>query len=337
MDPIVTVVREQKVKAWPDDDGKPARGADKAYAMPLSQALQRSYTTDAHFAQYATPNSRRLKSAAAEQELDVRIDVLVLDVDCKEVHGKGKPVPDEWRADVRTKALALRAAHHGMFFYETRGGARIIYRQPVPYFISSLADAADWKRDYAITCAYLQRVFGIEADPACADWTRLFRLPRATREKSPSPEDWAMAGNPSNVGALWFEPSEEDRTAAMELLPRAFEQPKQMRKVEPYSGRCDGYGVFFHALSARGGVFRQHRAGAYVVQCPNESSHTSGKTGDGSTILFLPGPGEVLGWPHCLHAHCQSLSIKDWLSCFSEHEIASARAAAGLPDRRRTA
>lgn len=331
-DPLVTVVREQKVTAWPDD-GRPIRAMDKAYVMPLSRALTRLFSTDAHLAQYISPNGRRLRTAAAEADIAVRMDVLVLDMDCKQVHGTKDEPPAEWRADNRNKILALRAAHQGLVFYETRGGARVVYRQPVPYFVDSLEAAADWKRDYAITCAYLKRVFDIEADPACADWTRLFRLPRATRDGKDAPEPWPLAGDPHNVQALWFEPHEEDRAAAMELLPRAFET-KQVRKAVTPTGHCDGYGVFFHALSARGGVFRQHRPGTYIVQCPNESAHTSGKTGDSSTILFLPGPGEVLGWPHCLHAHCQSLSIKDWLSCFSDQEIDAARVAAGLPVRR---
>jgi len=333
MDPLVTVVREQKVKGWPDDDGLEPRDTDRAYVLPLSQALQRTYSTDAHMAQYATHNSRRLKTAAVHYDISARIDVLVLDVDCKETHGTKDPTPDAWRVDVRMKMLALRAAHPGFFMYDTKGGSRIVYRQPVPYFISSPEDAADWKRDYAITVAYVARVFGIEADPACADWTRLFRLPRATRAPAQPPENRALAGDPGKIASLWFEPHDEDRAAAMELLPRAFEA-KQVRKAPIASAYCDGYGVFFHAISARRGVFRQHRPGTYIVQCPNESAHTSGKTGDSSTILFLPGPGEVLGWPHCLHAHCQSLSIKDWLRCFSDYELDAAREAAGLPVRR---
>lgn len=337
MDPLVTVVQEQKVVGWPDDPGFWPRPMDRAYLMPLSQALTRTFRTDAHLAQYQTPNSRRLKVSAADSGIIARIDALVLDVDCKTVHGTKAAVPDEWRADIRMKMLALKSAHPGMFYYETRGGSRIVYRQPVPYFIDSLEAAADWKRDYAITCAYFKRVFDIEVDPACADWTRLFRLPRATRDGRGESEDWPCAGDPCNVQALWFEPHDEDRAAAMELLPRAFE-PKRVRKVHPLpSYGCDGYGVFFHALSARGGVFRRHRAESFVVACPNETAHSSGKTGDSSTILFLPGHGEVLGWIHCLHAHCQHLSVKDWLRCFSDHEIESAREAAGLPPRRKSA
>lgn len=331
MDPLVTVVREQKVVAWPDD-GRPVRAMDKAYVMPLSRALTRLFSTDAHLAQYITPNGRRLRTAAAEADITVRMDVLVLDMDCKQVHGTKDEPPPEWRADNRNKILALRAAHQGLVFYETRGGARVVYRQPVPYFVDSLEAAADWKRDYAITCAYLKRVFDIEADPACADWTRLFRLPRATRDGKDAPEPWPLAGDPNNVHALWFEPHDEDRAAAMELLPRAFE-PKQVRKAVTPTGYCDGYGVFFHALSARGDVFRQHRTGAHVIRCPNESAHTGGKTGDTSTILYLPGPGDVLGFVWCLHAHCQHLGAKDWMRCFSDNEIDAAREAAGLPTR----
>ncbi len=339
MDPLVTVFRTKFLRSWPDDAApanRKLRSMDMNHTsvMPLSRALADSWTTDAHFAAYATPNGYRMNVAALREEIQLRIDVLVLDMDCGEVHGQGKAVPDSWRADIRNKMLAMRAAHPGGMYYETKGGSRIVYRQPVPYFLSCEEDAADWRRDYAITCAYLKRMFDIDADPSCADWTRLFRVPRATRDNNRAPESWPMAGDPHNVASIWFEPIEEDRAAAMELLPRAFEA-KQVRDIKPaVTGYSDGYGVLYHALRSRGDVFRQHKSSSFIVRCPNERNHSSGKTGDSSTILFLPGNGDSLGWVHCLHAHCVHMGAKDWLRCFSPHEIDSAREAAGLPARR---
>jgi hypothetical protein len=332
-EPLVTVMREQKIAGWPDEEGRTARDVDRAYVLPLSKALTRQYTTDAHFAQYCTPNGRRLRMAAAETTISVQMPIIVLDVDCKETHGTSEPTPTSWRADTRQKMLALRSAHPSLFFYETKGGLRVIYRQPVPFLIECAADALEWKRDYAITCAYLKRVFDIEADVACADWTRLFRLPHATRKPGSPPESWPTAGDPARIEALWFEPEDEDRELAKTLLPRAFEEPRQEQSFTPYTGG-DGYGVLYHLLRNRGHIVRPFGRGGYVIRCPNHEQHSSGRIGDRSTVLYLPQHGQTLGKLHCLHGHCQHQSPSDWLRMFADHEITAAREAAGLPVRR---
>jgi len=330
-EPMVTVIQEQKIMAWPDEPGAKPRAKDRAYVLPLSKAIARAYSTDAHFAQYISPNGRRLRSEAVSHGVSARIDVLVLDVDCKEVHGTSEPVPAEWRVDLRMKMLALRAAHAGLLYYETKGGARIVYRQPVPVVIASKEDASQWKQDYATTVAYLRRTFGIEADPACADWTRLFRLPHATRKPGGAPEDWPVAGDPCNVEALWFTPSDEDVEEAKTILPRAFEE-KIVKSFTPCNS--DGFGVLYYALRNRGHLIRAFKQNTFLIRCPNESSHSSGRTGDSSTVLYLPGPGDTLGYIHCLHAHCQALAAKDWLRMFTDSEINAAREAAGLTGRK---
>jgi hypothetical protein len=328
MDPLVTIMRQAKVVGWPDDPGKSPRREDSAYVVPLSQALQRAYRSDAHFTQYATPIGRRLRTTALDRDVTVQLPVLVLDFDCAETHATSKPATDAWRTDNRTKMLALRSAHPGMFFYETRGGSRVVYRQPVPSVVSTAQDALEWRRDYAITIAYLARVFDLHADPACADWTRLFRLPHATRGNAKQPEDWPTAGDPANIAALWFEPTEEDRAAAVKLLPKAFEELKVVRSFEPCT--ADGYGLLYHALRGRGDLIRPFKRNGFFIRCPNEQQHTSGKTGDTSTVLFLPPAGEVIGAVWCLHAHCQALQLRDWLRCFAQHELDAAREAAGI-------
>lgn len=328
-DPLVTVLREQKVKGWPDDDGKEPRADDKAYVLPLSRALSRTYKTDAHLAQYVTPNGRRMKTAAASQEdIAVQMHVIVFDVDCEASHGKGVATPISWRAEVRERVLALVSAHPGAVYYDTKGGARIIYRLPIPHVITCPEDALQWKQDYAITAAYLRRVFGVEADMACADWTRLFRLPFATRQPGGEPEKWDTSENFDSVASLWFEPTDEDHALARELLPRAFEERAE-RPFTPYTGG-DGYGVFFHALRARGHIVRPHGRNGYVIRCPNHEQHSSGRIGDRSTLLYTPSnSSESLGWINCLHGHCQHQKPRDWLRMFADHEISAAQAASG--------
>lgn len=330
-EPYVTVMQHAKVNGWPDEPGRRPRPEDRAYVLPLSKALTREYTTDAHFTAYCAPNDRRLKTTALDH-IAVRMDCLVVDVDCEEVHGKGVAAPDSWRADIREKMLALLSTHRGGYYFETRGGSRIVYRQPVPMVIATPEDAQSWKQDYAVTAAYLKRTFEIDADPACADWTRLFRLPRATRKAGSGPEQWPMVGNAANVAPLWFEPSAEDLEEAAKILPRAFEEQKSTRSYEPYLG--GGNGLLYYALRNRGHVIRPFKSNAFLIQCPNEAQHTSGKRGDTSTVLFAPTGGQALGMVWCMHGHCQALKAKDWLRFFSTSELDAAREAAGLPPRR---
>jgi len=327
MDPLVTVMEGARAMGWPDEKPVLMRRQDHALVMPLSQALTKSYRTDAHFTAYATPNGRRLKMTALEHTA-VRIDVLVFDVDCEEVHGKGVPAPAAWRAESREKMLALRAAHRGFYYYESRGGMRIIYRQPIPFVLTSMDDARQWRQDYAVTAAYFKRCFDLDVDPACADWTRLFRLPRATRTAGAGPEDYPTAGDAAEVASLWFEPTDDDLADAQKILPRAFEERKHVGTFEPCS--ADGYGVFYYAMRSRGLLIREFRTGVFVVRCPNEANHSCGKTGDRSTFLYLPNAGQPMGWINCLHAHCANMQTRDWLRLFSDSELSAAKSAAGL-------
>lgn len=332
--PLVTVFQEQRVSGWPDPPGRRLRPKDRGYVVPLATALTRSFTTDAHFVQYESPIARRMNSESLGTGHVMRSHVIVFDIDCEDTHGTSDEVPHTWRQENRERVLALRAAHPGSAFYETRGGSRIIYRQPLPTEISTQDDAASWKQDYAVMVAYLGRVFDIHADYACADWTRFFRCPRATRKPGGKPEDRAFAGDPHNIEPLWIVPDADDLATAKAKLKNAFDPPKVVLPATGTASTCDGYGVLFHALRARGDVFREYKRGTYLIRCPNEAQHSSGKTGDTSTMIYLPAHGQSLGHIKCLHGHCVGLNAKDWLRMFSQGEIDDARNAAGISPKR---
>ena len=57
-------------------------------------------------------------------------------------------------------------------------------------------DKEAWRERYRRELLYLARRFGIEGDPACADWTRLYRLPHTTRDEGGKPEDLPTEGDP---------------------------------------------------------------------------------------------------------------------------------------------
>lgn len=320
---LVTVLRSPHLKGWPKNE----QGGQTDLVL-LSQALVQAYSTDAHFAQYQSPIRRRLTKGAAERLGSVTLDVISFDVDCPETHGTPTPAPESWREQERDKLRALWAVHPGMFAYETRGGYRFLYRQPLPTLITNAADALSWSQDYTICRMYLHRCFGFEIDKSCADWQRLFRLPRATRDGKDRPEDWPMYGNPESIATLVIEPSELDLSNA-----RACKAFKKRKVLDLKPCRSDGHGLLYHALSARRDILGPHEGG-YLIRCPRESAHSCGSTGDTSTVLYLPANGKELGFIYCKHSHCVELSVRDWLRCFSDSELDAARERAGI---RRTA
>jgi hypothetical protein len=276
--------------------------------------MTRAYTTDAHFAQYTSPSRRRLSRAALAHEV-ATIDVIVFDIDCPEVHGSPEPAPAAWFADIHAKLIDLFHAHPKAFFYHTRGGCRVFYMQPVPVTISCPEDEAQWSTDYAITLAYLSRVFGIVGDKSCGDWTRLFRLPRVTREGELV--ELEMYGDPADIGPLAFTPAPEDIAAAAKVV-----RPR----VAPPSGPAvvtDGRGALYRALSSRGDILAA-KGDAYVIRCPREKHHSTGRTGDGSTLLYPPSGQHTLGAIHCLHSHCTGLDARSWRAEFTTSELKGA-------------
>ncbi|MDB4988673.1 MAG: helicase, phage-associated protein [Myxococcaceae bacterium] len=319
----VTVMRDRYVRSWPDKPGKPA--GERSYVMPLGKALTRSYTSDAHFTSYASPVGRRLSRDALSQT-PVQMTCVVFDVDCDETHGSSQPAPEEWRQQLRAKMAGLHEDHPSSYFYETRGGARIVYTLSTSVVLTGPPDEAQWRQQYAVALAYLARRYGIRGDPACGDWTRLFRLPCATRDPAIGPECRLVVGDAGCIGPMMIKATTADVLAAKRAT-KVFDD-RRVLSFEP-SGVI-GDGLLFHALSARGYVARQHDAKSYVVRCPNEAEHSSGHTADGSTLLYRSAAGEEVGAICCLHAHCSGLRVQDWLKMFSRSELDAARLAAGI-------
>ena len=317
----VTVLRDKYAKGWPRHEH-----GEAGYVMDLGRALELSYRTDAHFTAYKTPNARRLVVEAIEALGAIELTTTVFDVDCPEVHGTPAPVPDAWRADLRAKVRALSAAHPGAYFYETKGGARIVYAQAEPTVLRTQADAIGWRQEYAIAVAHLADAFGIIADPACADWQRHYRLPHATREAGGKPENRPTLGDPRQIGSLTIDPSAASIVAA-KSQSKAF---KTRRVLKFVPGSDGGDGLLYHLLRAQNSLVRQHGREAFVIRCPFERQHSTGSTGDGSTLLYLPAAGHQIGAVHCLHGHCAGRTVRDWLGAFSETEIVEARRAAGI-------
>jgi hypothetical protein len=312
---VISVMRTKFIKSWPSP-------GERAYHLSTEDAFTRQYASDAHFCQYTSPHRRRLCRAALKAGAVATINVIALDLDCPTVHGTKAPAPDAWRDEVTVQVGELAKTHPGPFLYHTRGGARLVYRQPAPVTIATDRDEAQWSLDYVITAAYLARAFGLIADAACIDWTRLFRLPRACRDGKV--EDYPMYGDPSQIQPLVFIPDPADHTHV-----EATHKPRKAHVAAQgpaYIG--DGCGVFYHALRARGDVLRGHALG-HVIRCPRERHHSSGVTGDGSTLLWAPSGTQTMGAIHCLHSHCTGMTAKEWHREFTRDEMYAADVAAG--------
>jgi predicted P-loop ATPase len=66
-------------------------------------------------------------------------------------------------------------------------------------------------------------------------------------------------------------------------------------------------------LHEQGRVLGEDRDGALIIACPWEEEHTTGETGDGSTVWFPAGTnGHDKGHFKCLHGHCAGRSDSDF-------------------------
>jgi hypothetical protein len=289
--------------------------------VPVARALSGTFSTDAHFAAYASENGRRLGSSAVDAGLFPEMTSVVLDVDYALAHSADEEVPEAWRRELCDKVRQLDAVHPGAFYYETRGGGRVVYLLPKPFRIEFGGSARQWKQTYAVCLAYVARRFGIEADPACSDWTRLYRLPFVVRDDQE--ERRPTFGDPLRIGKLSIatHATDADLKAAHRLIPKAF---ATWKKIE-YEPNGD-LGLFFYLLQARGWIVSDHPTkDIWLVRCPNEGAHSKGSTGDSSTVLYPACVGKELGAIHCKHTHCENIMPMQWLNFFTEDELFDAQ------------
>lgn len=331
-EPLVGIVAHPRTPAWPAAPHPRREGElltpGRAYRVPLSVALERRWTADAHAMAYAHPSGRRLR-APALQTTEVRLTSFWLDVDCPDVHGSKRPAPTEWLERQRQRfAEHARRTGSAPAVYATRGGVRAVYSMTAdPFTVRNDRDAKEWRRLYSTAVCWLERVSGIRADIACGDWQRLYRLPNVVRDgesRAPAfidlvaPGQWVMDVEPCDI------------EAARQRAPRAFGVAK-VRDVTPCAS--SGFGLFYHLLQLDGAILHPRGNGCYVVRCPNEREHTSGVSGDGSTLLYLPHAGSEVGCIACLHSHCQSKRGADWLRHWSHDERDRARDVGGISSR----
>ncbi len=203
--PYVPVLTDKQSKGWPEHEvGRPAM------YMPLFEALERRWSSDAHFASYSAPGQPR-RLARPESILamadrgGIAMVLAVFDLDAPD-----HKASEEWGVGQLESIEAARRAHPGLFVYQTRGGYRLVWRLGTPVLLRTAECAGRWRLRYQRWCCYLARAFGLVADPSCADWTRLYRLPHATREEGGTPEERPSWGDPREVGPFDVDPEGTD-------------------------------------------------------------------------------------------------------------------------------
>ncbi|MFH1498801.1 MAG: hypothetical protein ABII82_13350 [Verrucomicrobiota bacterium] len=207
---LVTVLDRRETSGWDGDldpERRPvkARGKDGAVlpvrwwpTLPIGEALARRWTTDAHLVCYHTatdgevrPTCPRTNKAALDSGAlaavgaVLRLGVVLVDVDAPD-----HAATPEWREDqARLREALPPGLRAGMGGYATRGGYRLVWTLPEALTPDAFETIA--ARLHATLAGH-----GIEADPACKDWTRLYRLPFVVRDGDPQrwPADLARLG-----------------------------------------------------------------------------------------------------------------------------------------------
>lgn len=302
--PLIPVLGNSHYRAWPT---RPEGG--RARYLPLGEALTQKYKTDAHAAAYSLPSVERRLDSDAPTKHPIPMVAVIFDVDGHEVPAEGRGA---WWAEEKIKIGALAHYHRGALAYQTRGGYRLVFRLGAPVVITDGSDAKSWTALYGAWVRYLARRFGIVADGGCKDWTRLFRLPHATREEGGKPEDLEIIGDPNAIGVWGCELSADD----MREEPKAVHAPNT-RPAISYTGR----GRLVEAFANRGWVGQEIDPGKHAAICPWSTNHTKGDEFDTSTIIYEATPGRDLGWFHCSHSHCTDRSLEDVLRNFTAKEL----------------
>jgi len=211
-------------------------GTGKGHAVEIGDALTREWPSDAHLTAYepvdrpfddGTTAPIRLARGAIGA-VPIRMTLAIGDVDDREAHATRTPASEAWRAEVEPRLNAT-----GLFWYRTRGGARVLGPLAEPFLITSAADAAAWTARYLAWLDALRAEHGLELDRSCADWTRLYRLPNVLRDGAPQRADLQGGEAPRVVlpAAEAPAPSPAPSPAPPDREPTAAERDQVARAV----------------------------------------------------------------------------------------------------------
>lgn len=211
--PVCIVVAHPKVPAWPETGARAER-------LELLDMLTKEFTTDAHYQPLDAPGSpiARLKHDSLPLlSAPPRVVAFVVDVDGPD-HGRSA----SWDTELVERAKRLPGRPFG---YWTRGGARFVWHLDEP------APIATWSAWYLDALTRITAVSGIVGDQACADWTRLYRAPHATRDGVVQSLGW-VCGHPAAIGT-WSTPEVPRGELLLAMRRVGFDNSKRTRLLGP--------------------------------------------------------------------------------------------------------
>lgn len=170
--------------------------------VPLAEAFSRRWPCDAHFTCYLpVPFDAREPMFRFKKEIlpeiretghDVHVHVMGIDIDTGDTKAEHLPwaqVPEKWGPFDALRRSTLAAAtplgeklRSAAYSYSTRRGWRYVFVLKKPL---SAEDSEPVVRGLITE----MRAAGFLADLSCADWTRVFRLPRVLRDGISSETD----------------------------------------------------------------------------------------------------------------------------------------------------
>lgn len=338
------ILPSQKTVGWP-------KGNKKLQELPtdaLDKILSTKWKEDTHFVQYAVVepigafryNNEIFKSPEFEEyrKEGGAIDIIAVafDVDSPAKKSSEPGALDIWFEAEREKISRIIKAFPGGLVWRTKGGWRGCWY--TERRIVSADDTFVWKKDYLAAIVYLEREFGIIADSACNDWNRLHRVPFGIRNTEAhfgfgEPEiretfGGLAQGRTFDLAAVSLQ---SDRDEARRRFLTAWKSPPKAREPR-FVAKADendgpiftGESVWERVLKSRNLIIRELGPGKWAVQCPNVAQHTT-LGNETSTVLYAPGPGEILGHVYCAHHHCQGLDWRAVLGIPNEEWVALTR------------
>ena len=133
---------------------------------------------------------------------------------------------------------------------------------------------------------------------------------------------------------VWQPDLTDDDIEVAKTLRKKPPKPKPTKVNVHETVVYNGIGVIGRLLSNDGLLGDEIEPGVWTIRDPLDAQHTKGEAFDGSTLYYAPTSiGHYLGTIYCLHTSHghQNKSSQDWLRCWSQPQIDSAREAEGLP------
>jgi hypothetical protein len=285
----ITTIAHQKIPGYPREGG-----SGEAQVLDLDAALRTAWPDDRHFQALAPwvaeGAPRRVNVAQLTDEQLARQPVVmrlrVFDIDTP-AH---TPRTEEWVEGLRAALAAL--PHAKPQWYLTRSGARLIWPLPAAGFtIDSREKYREWVKTTETAIRQFREAYGIVADPACKDPSRLYRLPNVER-----PEHGAQRSAVFGELEVWD----------YKLFAK-YAEPTVEEKLDSEASACDLPArdmKLARAFETRGGL-RDIGASKVAVRCPWVETHSDHPTRDalaGGTVVFATADGA--GYFHCSHSHC---------------------------------